>query len=147
MLYLALQLKALFQFITTVVEAPDVPWATKYDQVFSAHASLRVRELLQELRIPFDYYDPDADYEDDVMAFYNALKDTMKQVDALCPALEHLQAAHLNAALFNGLTKTVRMVEELMLGGLTREGLMALVQDNLKPAREALATARQPLSA
>jgi hypothetical protein len=42
----------------------------KYDVVFSDMISRKIHKLLPD----FEYYDPDASYEEDYMAFINALK-------------------------------------------------------------------------
>lgn len=43
-------------------------WETKYDLIFSDDISNKVHELIH-----LEYYDPDTSYEEDVLAFANAL--------------------------------------------------------------------------
>lgn len=49
-------------------------WEFKYDRVFDIFAK-KIRPLIQELSISFDYYDPDTSYEEDVVALMGALRD------------------------------------------------------------------------
>lgn len=143
MQHLVQQLQATFQFLTAVVENPNLTWHDKYSQVFCEHGSTRVHSLFKQLNLSFDYCDPDTGYQQDAMAFYDALKERMVKLEPLWPAYAHLENAEVTATLVQGLEKSIAMVEEMMLGGLTREGLIALVEGNLRPARAALARAQQ----
>jgi len=51
-----------------IVES-NLSWDEKYDLIFS-------KEISQQF--DFDWYDPDCDYQDDVMAFMDALSEHMK---------------------------------------------------------------------
>lgn len=46
----------------------------KYNLVFSKNISDKIYKIFKELNISFDYYDPDSSYEEDVLAFYQAVK-------------------------------------------------------------------------
>ena len=52
------------------IVSSNLSWEAKYDLIFSPELSRRVFELAR-----FNYYDPDATYEEDVMAFFNAFKE------------------------------------------------------------------------
>lgn len=52
----------------------DLEWEKKYNEIFSDNYSSKIRELL-----PFDYYDPDMDYQDDVNAYVTALKEAVEK--------------------------------------------------------------------
>ena len=60
-----------------------VDWEIIYDRVFSERCSRRVFTLCNELGSSLDYYDPDTSYEEDVAAFYWALKDKVTQFERL----------------------------------------------------------------
>jgi len=47
----------------------EADWETKYDLIFSADIS----QTIFFLGISFDYCDPDSSYEEDVMAYVNAI--------------------------------------------------------------------------
>lgn len=51
----------------------DLSWEAKYDLIFSPTLSQRFYQIARS----FDWYDPDADYEDDVSAFFYAAKSYM----------------------------------------------------------------------
>jgi len=56
-------------------------WHDTYDQVFSDDCSIRIRTLLSELfDTGLEYYDPNEDYEDDVLAFRRALDEKIQQL-------------------------------------------------------------------
>jgi len=48
-------------------------WDRVYSQIFSPHISQRICQLLKDQGTPFDWYDPDTTYEEDVKAFVKAL--------------------------------------------------------------------------
>lgn len=50
-------------------------WETAYKLIFSRHISHRISECLNQLNLENNYYDPDADYEDDIVAYINAIKE------------------------------------------------------------------------
>lgn len=58
----------------------DVDWEIKYDLIFSKNVSRRIFTLLSELNIRFDYYDPDTSYEEDALAFANALNEKVEEL-------------------------------------------------------------------
>lgn len=53
------------------VVAADIPWKTKFSFVFSDAIAGAVRDI----GIQVDWYDPDTSYEEDVMAYVNALRE------------------------------------------------------------------------
>jgi hypothetical protein len=59
----------LFCYLESVVES-DLGWETKYRLVFNQACSGQIREM-----VALDYYDPDEGYEQDVMAFYRAVRE------------------------------------------------------------------------
>lgn len=52
------------------IVASTLSWEEKYDKIFS-------EEISQQFS--FEYYDPDTSYQEDVMAFMNALDEYMKK--------------------------------------------------------------------
>lgn len=64
----------LFNLMKAIVENPNLDWDEKYNFVFSEHISKQIFKALPEL----SYYDPDSDYQDDVLAFYNAVKNELE---------------------------------------------------------------------
>jgi len=55
-------------------------WSEIYDEVFSESCSRRVWALLDELSLSLDYYDPDMNYDDDVLAFTRAFDSLMSEL-------------------------------------------------------------------
>lgn len=53
-------------------------WRTAYGLCFNDAGSLRVCALCDKLVIPFDWNDPDGDYQDDVMALMDGLRELRK---------------------------------------------------------------------
>lgn len=58
----------------------DINWEIKYDLIFSENVSRKVFNLMKELNIRFDYYDPDTSYEEDSLAFSNALNEKVEEL-------------------------------------------------------------------
>jgi hypothetical protein len=69
----------------------DDPWAEAYDSVFCAAVSKRIWAIFDEMGVFFEYYDPDMDYDDDVLAFYNAVKDKLEELKPDYPYVVGLQ--------------------------------------------------------
>lgn len=57
-------------------------WHDTFDQVFSDTRSSRIRELLRHFDVDFDYYDPDMDYDDDVLAFWHAFDEHIQKLSS-----------------------------------------------------------------
>ncbi len=74
-----LQLRTLQAHLNAVL-ASALPWDAKYRQVFSDACSGNIYHLLKEMGERLEYYDPDADYEDDVRAFASAVDDKLEQL-------------------------------------------------------------------
>lgn len=66
----------LVAFVNQTFQSSTLSWEAKYNMIFSDHVSKRIFELL-----PFDYYDPDMDYQDDVTAFVQALNAHVKRAN------------------------------------------------------------------
>lgn len=58
----------------------DIPWETKYKLIFSKSISRRFNELIEEINEHFSYYDPDSDYDDDVIAFMSAMNEKIEEI-------------------------------------------------------------------
>lgn len=58
----------------------DISWETKYKLIFSKNISSRFNELIEEINEHFSYYDPDSDYEDDVIAFMSAMNEKIEEI-------------------------------------------------------------------
>lgn len=72
------------KFIETTEKAEKiiesgVPWRVKYDLIFSEDIS----DKIHETGIDFDHYDPDMDYIDDVMAYFQAINNKTKELKQL----------------------------------------------------------------
>ncbi len=52
----------------------NLTWTEKYNKIFSDELSVKMNELLK-----FDYYDPDMDYEDDVIAYVSSLSEAVQK--------------------------------------------------------------------
>ena len=65
-----------------IIEA-DVSWETKYDMVFAL-------KVMRKTGIYVDYYDPDADYQDDVMAYYLAISERAYELQKVIDAIDSL---------------------------------------------------------
>jgi len=62
-------------------------WHMTYNLVFSDNCSSLAYDLMKELNISFDYYDPDTTYQEDVEAFAQALNSTCRTAAQLFPPL------------------------------------------------------------
>lgn len=69
-----------------------LPWDAKYRQVFSDACARRIHALLAQMDESLDWYDPDADYEDDVRAFATAFDDKLTDLQKQLAALDIVQA-------------------------------------------------------
>lgn len=58
-----------------ILRHSDLSWVEKYNLIFSKDLSNEVYKLIE-----FNYYDPDMDYEDDVIAFVKAFNDMLKEI-------------------------------------------------------------------
>lgn len=58
----------------------DLEWEEKYDMIFSEEISRK---------FSLDYYDPDTSYEEDVMAFMNALDEYMRKQDIISKQIDY----------------------------------------------------------
>jgi len=58
----------------------DMSWETKYKLIFSKNISRRFNELIEEINEHFSYYDPDSDYDDDVIAFMSAMNEKIEEI-------------------------------------------------------------------
>jgi hypothetical protein len=68
------ELKSIFQIMESIVNNTEIDWNEKYDQIFSNDISKKIFALFPEI----DYYDPDSGYEDDILAFYRAVRNKLK---------------------------------------------------------------------
>ncbi len=64
------------------LDKPGVDDEMLYDVVFKTHTET-IRPMMVDLRMSFDYYDPDTSYREDVDAYLNALKDFKKRLETL----------------------------------------------------------------
>lgn len=69
----------LCQNIISIAESKDLEYEDKYALIFSPRYSKLFYEVLEELNIKFEYYDPDSSYEEDVNAYCSALKDNLER--------------------------------------------------------------------
>lgn len=58
----------------------DIPWETKYKLIFSKNISRKFNELIEEINEHFSYYDPDSNYDDDVIAFMSAMNEKIEEI-------------------------------------------------------------------
>ena len=69
------------KFLTLTANAVTIrnssaDWETKYDLIFSNEISGAIRQT----NITFDWYDPDMGYDDDVIAYVEALEKKARQL-------------------------------------------------------------------
>jgi hypothetical protein len=60
--------------------ASDLEWEEKYDMIFSEEVSRK---------FSLNYYDPDTSYEEDVMAFMNALDEHMRKQEIISKQIDY----------------------------------------------------------
>lgn len=85
------ELRALFERVENLIKVaagrPETDydrWKRCFELVFCDQCSTRIRALLNELNISFDWCDPDMSYDDDVQAYGSAL---MRLKDEITPFL------------------------------------------------------------
>jgi len=61
--------KEIYKRAKKIYESNDLDWDQKYHLIFSDEISMKTK---------FEWYDPDMDYDDDVIAYMEAFKDHMK---------------------------------------------------------------------
>lgn len=61
-----------------IIDSP-IEWETKFDLIFSDIISKKISEL----GILFEWCDPDTSYEDDVLAYYNAVKSKAEELEKI----------------------------------------------------------------
>ena len=88
------ELLALFDCVEKLIKiAAELPetdydrWKRCFEFVFSDQCSTRIRALLDQLNISFDWYDPDMGYDDDVQAYGNALKRLREEITPFLAAM------------------------------------------------------------
>lgn len=74
------------------IQASALPWDAKYRVTFSDACSGRIHALLGHMQTSLQWYDPDADYEDDVMAFSNAVDVKLRELSRELASLDVVQA-------------------------------------------------------
>lgn len=85
-----LSVNAFVQEVVTNAQAhtgDEEVWHMTYNLVFSDNCSSLAYDLMKELNISFDYYDPDTTYQEDVEAFAQALNSTCRAAAQLAPQL------------------------------------------------------------
>jgi len=67
------------------ITASGADWEVIYDLVFN----LGIGKEIRELGLSLDYYDPDTDtsYEEDVLAYVNALKSLRRELEKIAASL------------------------------------------------------------
>lgn len=70
-------------YIAERIAESEAGWKTKYELIFSPEISGRLRELFY-----FTWCDPDMGYDDDVLAFIDALKDKREELELVLKSLE-----------------------------------------------------------
>lgn len=58
------------------------PWEATYNVVFSKQLSTQIYTALKTMNQTLDYYDPDTSYEEDVLAFANAVQEKTKELES-----------------------------------------------------------------
>lgn len=58
-------------------------WETTYSLVFNKNMSGKIKDCFNELNVDLDYYDPDTTYKEDVLAYYNAVKEQIETLTEL----------------------------------------------------------------
>ena len=65
--------------IITIADTEDLTWEDKYSLIFREKYTSVLYNAFSELNIKFEYDDPDTDYQEDVLAFSNALKENLNR--------------------------------------------------------------------
>jgi hypothetical protein len=78
MLSVTEKLKRLHKKANDIYNHTFLTWEEKYHQIFSDDVSKKVFEL-----ISLDYYDPDTDYDEDVIAFMTAFNERIKNLNEI----------------------------------------------------------------
>lgn len=79
----------LVRYVASLPKEDGDHWRDAYDVTFSKAYSVRIRVLLTELNVRFDYDDPDSSYREDVEAYTTALR---RRIQELEPVFETLLA-------------------------------------------------------
>jgi hypothetical protein len=58
-------------------------WDNTFSLVFSKDISHKIRDCFDALNVDLDYYDPDTTYKEDVLSYYNAVKDEVENLTKL----------------------------------------------------------------
>jgi len=74
------ELRRLLGEATNVMEAKNLSWEEKFDGVFSDQIAVPINALLREHGLSLDYWDPDTDYQEDVAAYYEAIKNRIEDL-------------------------------------------------------------------
>ena len=73
----------LFTEMENIILSDSENFKLKYNLIFSKNISDPISDLLRELNIKLSYYDPDSSYKEDVMAFYEAIKDIKEELELI----------------------------------------------------------------
>lgn len=71
------ELKGFLSVVEKIISNEDLEDKYKFDAVFSQICFGEIKILLSRLGITLDYYDPDEDYMDDLLAYKNALQEVV----------------------------------------------------------------------
>ena len=88
---LATLLQRLFNIAGVAENCKDEDeWRDAYHMIFSSAISQRLAALRTSLGITFNYFDPDASYEEDVRAYVSAWREKLRVLKGFYPELERV---------------------------------------------------------
>ena len=79
-----------------IFQSDAITWKTKYDLIFSIHATI-INPNLKKLNLSLDLYNPDTSYQEDVMAYVRAIEEMEKELVAVRSVLVDIQSANDDA--------------------------------------------------
>jgi hypothetical protein len=69
------------RFIYTMIHMDVFTWEDKFNAIFAKYNE-EIKPCLKKYNMSFEYYDPDASYEDDVKALASALHGIRDRIEA-----------------------------------------------------------------
>ena len=73
-------------FLLHHIAYSEVSWRTKFELVFAQADSIKA--AIKEVGIELEWYDPDEDYEEDLMAFIKALDEIGEELAIVLEVME-----------------------------------------------------------
>ena len=76
------ELVYLRDFVKSILSSgSESDYSIEYHLIFNEYVSKEIRNLLDDINIDLDYYDPDSSYKGDVFAYYEALNELVTELE------------------------------------------------------------------